>query len=261
MSIADQFMLGMQAYNEIQAEINPENHITTPDKMIPTNSLSTIQTGNYPPGSLLLGLAEDGLPIMLDLYDPVAGPLLVAGDRASGKTTLLKSLARASDLQDPGEIQFGVITPFPEEWEDLENLSNCLGIWPAYHPSASDFLSQVISWADSLVKTRQVLLIMVDGFDLLNAGDTQIRHSLRWLFMYGPERQAWPIVSVNPGRINHLDNWVDHFQTRILGQVKRHQTARLLVDDDGIDLSNIQAGYQFCLARPDSWKRFWIPPL
>ncbi len=67
-------------------------------------------------GSLLLGLAEDGLPVLLDLYDPAPGPLLVAGDGGSGKTAFLQSLARATGLQDPGDIQFGVVTPFPEEW-------------------------------------------------------------------------------------------------------------------------------------------------
>jgi hypothetical protein len=260
MSITDQFLLAVQAYREIQTELHPKAAASPSKENAPDADGSDNSPQILPDGSLLLGLAEDGLPLMLDLYDPAPGPLLVAGDRRSGKTAFLKSLARASDLRDPGEIQFGVVTPFPEEWEDEEALSNCLGIWPAYHPSSQDFLSQVVSWADALARSRQVILVMVDGFDLLNAGDTKLQHDLRWLFLYGPERQAWPVVTVNPGRLNHLDTWLDYFQTRILGRVSRYQTARLLLDKSHADLSTLEPGIQYGLSRPEGWMKFWLPP-
>ena len=204
-------------------------------------------------------MAEDGLPLLLDLYDSAPGPLLVAGDGGSGKTAFLRSLAQATDLQNPGEIQFGVLTPFPEEWTALESLPNCLGIWPVYHLAARNFLSQLVSWADVLSESRQVVLILLDGLDLLAASGFPVQHDLRWLLMYGPERQVWPVVTVNPGRLTRLENWLDYFQTRILGQVKRPQTARLLVGDPEIDLAALLPGRQFGLSRPDGWLKFCLP--
>ena len=221
MSTSDQFLLALQAYQEIQAELRHEDH---PHPVLP-------EPAAVPGGSLLLGLAEDGLPVLLDLYDPAPGPLLVAGDGGSGKTAFLQSLARAAGLQDPGDIQFGVLTPFPEEWNSLESLPHCLGVWPAYHPSAQAFLSRLVSWAETLPGTRQAVLLLFDGFDLVSGNAAQVQHDLRWLLLNGPERHIWPVVTVNPARLARLQAWLDYFHTRVLGQVKHLHNARLLVDD------------------------------
>lgn len=210
-------------------------------------------------GSLQLGVAENGFPIMLDLYDPAPGPLLVAGDGGSGKTAFLKSLTVGSDLQDPGEILFGVLTPFPEEWEELEVLSNCLGIWPAYHSSARHFLTQLVSWAVVLPSTRQAIILMVDGLDLLTTNGFHDQHNLRWLLTYGPRRQVWPVVTINPGRLSHPETWLDYFQTRILGRVKRPQTAHLLVTDPEINLAELSHRGQYGLWQQDCWIKFRLP--
>jgi hypothetical protein len=206
-------------------------------------------------------MAEDGLPLLFDLYDPAPGPLLVAGDGGSGKTAFLQSLARAAGLQDPGDIQFGVVTPFPEEWTALESLPQCLGIWPAYHPSAQLFLGQLVNWAEALSETRQAILLLFDGFDLLSGGEFQSQHDLRWLLLYGPEHHIWPVVTVNPARLARLQAWLDYFHTRVLGQVKHTHNARLLSDDPQAVLSDLLPGAQFGLSQPGSWLKFWLPPL
>jgi hypothetical protein len=209
-------------------------------------------------GTLQLGVAENGLPVMLDVYNPAPGPLLVAGDGGSGKTAFIQSLALGSDLQDPGELLFGVLTPFPEEWAEQEALSNCLGIWPAYHKSACHFLCQVVSWAEVLLGSRQVVILMVDGLDLLTTNGFHDQHILRWLLTYGPRRQIWPFVTINPGRLPHPETWLDYFQTRIFGRVQRPQTAQLLVTDPEINLAELTQGRQYGLWRQDCWLKFQL---
>ncbi|MGB8213026.1 MAG: NACHT domain-containing protein [Anaerolineales bacterium] len=261
MSTPDQFLLALQAYQDIQAELRQESQSLPVPAEISNPGISTARPATLPGGSLLLGLADDGLPVLLDLYDPAPGPLLVAGDGGSGKTAFLQSLARAAQLQDPGDIQFGVLTPFPEEWNALEALPHCLGIWPAWHPSAQAFLSQLVSWAGALPETRQAVLLLVDGFDLMDGSDYQSRQDLRWLLMYGPERHVWPVVSVNPARLNRLHAWLEYFHSRVIGQVKHIHTARLLLDDPQAGLADLLPGVQFGLSQPDGWLKFWLPPL
>ena len=261
MSTTDQFLPALTPYQEIQAELRQPGQ-PLPVSPAPSGSEISIKPSTgLPAGSLLLGLAEDGLPFMLDMYDPAPGPLLVAGDGGSGKTAFLQSLARLSGLQDPGDIQFGVVTPFPEEWPALETLSNCLGVWPAYHPSANLFLRQLVNWAGVLPKTRQSVLLLFDGFDLLYGSDFQSQQDLRWLLMYGPERQVWPVVTVNPARLGRLHGWLDYFHTRVIGQVKQSQNARLLLDDPPAALAGLLPGRQFGLSRPNGWLEFWLPPI
>ena len=261
MSTTDQFLLAIEAYQEIQAELHQDGgpRPVSPGTPIPVTSLA--QPPSLPGGSLLLGLAEDGLPVLLDLYDPAPGPLLVAGDGGSGKTALLQSLARAAGLKDPGDIQFGVVTPFPEEWAALESLPHCLGVWPAYHPSAQLFLGQLVNWAEALPGSRQAILLLFDGFDLLSGSDFQSLQDLRWLLMYGPEHQIWPVVTVNPARLPRKQSWLDYFHTRLLGHVKHSHNSRLLTEDPQSALADLLPGKQFGLSQPGSWLKFWLPPL
>jgi len=261
MSTADQFPLNLQAYPEIRPELSLDGPSRPLLPGAPAKNPSVVGTASLPAGSLLLGLAEDGLPILLDLSNPSPGPLLVAGDGGSGKTAFLQSLARLSDLQDPGDISFGVLTPFPEEWTGLEALPHCMGIWPAYHPSAHFFLSQLQSMSDSLPRTRQSILLLFDGIDLMTGSDFQYQHELRWLLMYGPEKQVWPVLSVNPARMARLQTWLDYFHTRIIGRVKNIHNARLLLNDPKVDLSELLPGIQFGLSQSGRWQKFWLPPL
>jgi hypothetical protein len=259
MSTTDQSLFALPAYKKNQSEFRQIEGLLPVAAELSTLEIPAEPVATLPGGSLLLGLAEDGLPLLLDLYDAAPGPLLVAGDGGSGKTTFLQSLAQASDLQNPGEVQFGVLTDFPEEWTSLETLPNCLGIWPTYHSGASTFLSRLVSWADVLPDSRQAVLVLFDGLDLLNASGFQIRHQLRWLLMYGPERHLWPVVTVNAGRLNRLQTWLDYFRTRIFGQVKHLQLARLLGENPEINLAALLPGKQFGLSRPEGWLKFQLP--
>ena len=259
MATTDQFVLATQTYQEIKAGLRRGESPLSVAAPVIAAEIPADQAAALPGGSILLGLGEDGAPLLLDLYDPAPGPLLVAGDGGCGKTAFLQSLAQASNLQDPGEVQFGVLTPFPEEWAAQESLSNCLGIWPAYHAGACSFLSKMVSWAEVLKGSRQAMLILFDGLDLLTTSGFQVRRDLCWLLKNGPERQVWPVVTLNPGRLNRLATWLEYFRTRILGQVKHRQTARLMVIDPEIELSSLLPGRQFVLSNLSGWQKFRLP--
>ncbi len=242
---------------------------TMPAKRTPSGKKCLPETGprlifpdsfEIPDGSVLLGQSVDGLPVLLNLYDPQPGPILVTGDAASGKTRFLQSLARMSDLDDPGDITFGVVTPFPEEWTMLEAQPNCLGIWPVYHPSAVHFLSLLAGWSEWMPKTRQAVVLLFDGLDLVMGGGFQSLHALRKLVRLGPQRHVWPIVSSNAGRLVHLRSWVKYFPTVVLGQVKNPRSAPLLPDCGGSEQATRLETGQYLISKEQSWVKFNLPP-
>ncbi len=261
MSSADQFPIALQADQEFQTELRHAGRSLAPLPETARVAASELQFASFPAGSLLLGMAEDGLPVLLDLFDPLPGPLLLAGDRGSGKTTFLRSLARAANFQDPGDISFGVLTPFPEEWTALEALPNCLGVWPAYHPSAVDFISRLVDWAEVLPGTHQALLLLFDGFDLMTVSAFPSQQDLRWLLTFGPEWHIWPVISVIPARLTLLQTWWGYFHTCILGQVKHVRNTLCFDEALPIGLADLQPGGQFALYQSGNWKKFRLPPL
>jgi hypothetical protein len=213
-----------------------------------------------PDGSLLIGQSDDRLPILLNLYHPQPGAFLVTGDAGSGKTRFLQSLARTSDLQEPGDITFGVVTPYPEEWEMLETQPNCLGIWPAYHPSASRFLSLLAGWSEWLPKTRQAVLLLYDGLDLVVGGGYRNLQDLRKIIKKGAQRQVWTFVSANAGRLDHMNPWLKYFPTRVLGQVKNTRSTPLLEGWMGVEHAcRLETG-QYLMTGDGNCVKFHIPP-
>jgi hypothetical protein len=236
MTMTTQFQPAMQAYEGIQAGLRRERD---PLAAVSRAAAAFAQNASpaaitlIPDGALLLGLAEDGLPLLLDPYDPAPGPLLVAGGEGCGKTAFLQSLARLSAFQTPGDIQFGVLTPYPEEWRVQEAQPNCLGVWPAYHPAACHFLAQLISWAEQLPSTRQAVMLLVDGLDLANGSGSQLQDKLQWLLQHGPQRQVWPALTVNSTRLPTLHEWNEHFRTRILCRVMDGDEEQYVLDHPG----------------------------
>jgi GTPase SAR1 family protein len=251
MSTSDHFLLALQAYQEIRQELKQQEEPVLKTIHEPMEGRPNVD------GSLMIGLAEDGLPLNLNLYDPHAGPLLVAGDARSGKTTFLQSIATSSaDLLD---VQFGVLTPFPEEWRGHESLPNCMGIWPAQHSSAGDFLAQIAYWAEALPKTRQIILVLVDNFEMMSFHST-VKNNFRWLCVHGPEFQVWPVVAINPTKMTTSHSLLEQFQTRILGRITRYNSACMLSGVPPLDLNGLIPGMQFFFTSTQVCTRFWLPP-
>jgi len=169
----------------------------------PSLADSLSELGPLPREAMLLGLASDGLPVLLNLHDPHPGPLLVAADPGTGKTALLNLIAQAvTEMHEPGEVQFGVISNYPDEWEHLAGFEHCIGIFPTYHDSAVDFLSSLSGWAHANKGSQQSILLLIDDLESMNDLDFETRQDLRWLLLRGPARRVWPI-SVADHHVEH----------------------------------------------------------
>lgn len=76
-------------------------------RLLPLYQQLIEQEPQFPPVTAILGLAEDGAPLLIRLPSPDVAHILVAGANGAGKTTLLYSIVASLALAgEPDEIAF-----------------------------------------------------------------------------------------------------------------------------------------------------------
>lgn len=214
-----------------------------------------------PREALFLGVASDDLPVLLNLHDPIPGPILITADAGSGKTALLQTIALAAgQMHQPENVQFGVLTNHPDEWSGLESIPNNVGVFPLYHQSAEDFILSLASWAHGNKTSQQSVLLLLDDLEAASNLDFDARQNLRWLLLRGPARRVWPIITLNPTRMENIMPWLDAFRTRILGTMRNQRQIEQL-DAVSAEPESLHSGSHFTLREGESWLRFWIPSI
>jgi len=148
MTEINRYALMMEALAELKPELDAERaRQVKPTPALPSLNEVLADYGPMPPEALFLGVASDGLPVLLNLHDPVPGPILISADPGAGKTALLQTIALATGkMHQPDNVQFGVLTNHPDEWSGMENIPNNVGVFPLYNQSAEDFILSLASW-------------------------------------------------------------------------------------------------------------------
>ena len=260
MADLNRYALMMEALVELQPEIDAARQIQPVQTLPPLSEVLT-EYGPMPSEALFLGVASDGLPVLLNLHDAIPGPLLIVGDAGTGKTDLLQMITRAAGaMHQPQELQFGVLTSHPDEWGGYEQIPNNVGVFPLYGNSSQDFLLSLASWAHDNKSSRQSVLLLLDDLEAATNLDFEARQNLRWLLLRGPARRVWPIVTLNPDRTNGLLPWLEAFHTRIFASIQKPDHRRFFAVENA-DLGSLVHRSQFAMREDDHWLRFWIPSM
>lgn len=256
----DRFALMMDAYTELKPELETTRHSKpTPAPAAPTLSQVLAGFGPMPDEALFLGVASDELPVLLNLHDPLPGPILIVGDPGTGKTSFLQTIARAvGQMHQPEKVQIGAVTSRPDEWNRLEEIPNAVGVFSVHDRSSEDFILSLASWAHGNKSSRQSVLLLLDGLDTVTNMEVDAVQNLRWLLLRGPSRRVWPIITLSTQALEQMEAWLDAFRTRILGNVEDEDLVHKL-DAGEADLETLKSGSEFTLLEGNRWLRFWVP--
>jgi NACHT domain-containing protein len=254
-----QFSLALEALSELKLQTDRTAHaqpaVTTSNR---SGVLAAI--GPLPHEALFLGIASDGLPVLLNLHDPHPGPMLIIGEAGSGKTAFLHSIARSVVQTHPGsEVQFAVITNRVAEWDGLEKSSHLVGIFDVTQAAAKELILSLASWAHSNKNTQQSVLLLIDDLESIAKMDFDALQNLRWLLLRGPVRRVWPLITLNAERYGQVLAWIEIFRTRVFGRIQNGRVADALGGDRSSALDQLEVGRQFSLRENGNWLRFSLP--
>ncbi|MBI5945468.1 MAG: hypothetical protein HY864_13960 [Chloroflexi bacterium] len=258
MNTTNHLSLMIDALTELAEE--EQAHRTPPMAGLPTLSSVLANASPLPREAAFLGLAEDGLPVLLNLYDPIPGPILICGDQACGKTSLLQVITSASEQHHtPSEVQYSVITQYPNEWDGFRGHQNNAGIYATLDPTAEDLLQSLVTWAHNNKGNQQSILLIIDNLEPVTQLSQQTEQNLRWLLLRGPSRRVWPIVTINSHRAKTIEPWLDFFRTRLFGRTRNSNDSTLLTGNPNKALDDLTAGSQFTMREGSNWLNFWVP--
>jgi hypothetical protein len=262
MTEINRYALMMEALNELKQEIDSTRQTQpTPAPALPMLDEILAGYAPMPHSALFLGVASDDLPVLLNLHDPIPGPILITADAGAGKTRLLQTIALAAGAtHQPEDLQFGVLTNHPDEWSGVESVPNNVGTFPLHNQSAEDFILSLASWAHDNKTSQQSVLLLLDDLEAASNMSFDARQNLRWLLLRGPARRVWPIITLNPKRMETIMPWLDAFHTRVFGTIQDPRHVKQL-DAVSAELGSLNSGSHFTLQEGESWLRFWIPSI
>lgn len=253
--------LDLKLRNEIWEGLVIDTELVQPAPALQRPLLKNVlrKIGPLPDEALLLGLADDGFPVLLNLWDPTPGPLLIAGDSESGKTDLLKmATSFVVSTHQPCEIQYGLITARPYEWEGYADYPHCTGVFPTQDTGATNFIRALVAWIEMNQNSRQSILLLVDELVDLIYWKSELGRDLRKILISGPEKKIWPIVTVNVENLQAIAPWLGYFHTRIYG----HADCMSSIDSEDTQnagFENLSKGVEFSLREKSQWIKFRIP--
>lgn len=255
------FSLALQALTELKTEtIAPRSPVKPTMGAAPALSTVLAEIGALPTEALLLGIASDGLPVLLNLFDPHPGPMLIAGDAGSGKTVFLQTLAHSiAQTHASDKVRFGVLTNYPDEWESVQTFAHCAGIFAVGHTKAQEFIHSLVEWAHTNKNTQECVFLLVDDLESVASLDLQAVQDFRWLLLRGPARRVWPVVTLNAPRYGQVIAWLQNFRTRVFGRIANNRVAEALGGALASGLAQLEPRLQFSLREKDDWLRFWLP--
>ncbi|HSV86025.1 MAG TPA: FtsK/SpoIIIE domain-containing protein [Levilinea sp.] len=225
-----------------------------------------LQRYPLPPRTAALGYCDNGLPMLFDLADPRAGPIMVLGDSESGKSNLVRVLlSSAAHFSTPHDFQYLLFAAHPDEYAGLcetgKQSGHCLGCLGTYDQDACKGIIRMASMAEERYNSDRpapAIVIVFDDLCFATGLDIDTRLNFEWLLKHGPPVQIWPVALLTTQAALDMGRWTSQFRTRLIGNMPQKAAHRLSMYE-GLQSDQILAGKQFGIHIHNSWLRFWVP--
>ncbi len=209
-----------------------------------------------PPYSLVVGLCEDGLPLLFDLTEPSPGCFLLVSDSPEFVEDALHSLMTSGlRLNSEAEVAVHLLAQNAEKYSSLFKEPGFRVCLSPGQPETAIFIEELINLVEERRSGKPIApihVVCIEELDtLLRASDEHIRQSLDWLIEAGPHFGVWVFAGLEGHKyFQRPSGSASRFASRILGRVSSHQEAAHLAGEPAAPmLSQLGEGEGFVQVR------------
>ncbi len=219
-----------------------------------------------PAQTSLLGLGEDGYPVIFDLLDDSPGSLLICGDSGCGKTHLLQTmLESAMMLSSPHQLRAVVLSTKPEDWQGLQATYDRRyfeAVESSYSDEAVRKLDQLMIRAEQRRYGRElgaVILLLIDDLAQVLKMNQETRSGLAWLLREGAATRVWTVATLDSQHVLQQPDWMHAFQTHLVGRIGDGAVGLRVSRSRLLEPAHLAHQDQFAVRIGGEWKLFWSP--
>lgn len=204
-----------------------------------------------PMGGAVLGLADDGAPLLVCLPSPDAAHLLVVGDTGSGKTSLVQTMiVSLALLHHRRQLQFVLLDLKGRVFDSLSDLPHLLRPIVTQPDQAVDALADLITLMGARDQQRvsepHIVVVIDELADLVQSGDSAIPEGLSRLVQRGREAGIHVIGATRKPSSTVIGSIVTaNFPVRLVGRVDNTFDARVATGTSSLDASRLQGRGDF----------------
>ncbi len=186
-----------------------------------------------PQGSVILGVDEEGIPLLVRLTSPDVSHVLVAGSTGSGKTVLLRSMILSLALRhSPKTLKLLLIDPKTRGFQPLAGLPHLLRPIVTEPEEAIRALEGVVremELRDSSGRQRPLWVVFIDELaDLRMVGGQAVERQLARLTQRGREAGIHMVVATQRPAATIIGGLVKaNLPVRLVGSVASPEDAKV----------------------------------
>ncbi len=222
-----------------------------------------------PPATAILGMDEEGAPLLLRLTAPDVAHVLIAGTTGSGKTALARTLLASLAMHNrQSDVQLVLIDPKGRGFGPLAQLPHVLGSVVDSVDEAVEALTWIVSEMerrDKMRIRRPALVVAVDELaDLLQVGGKPVEQLLTRIAQRGREPGVHLVACTQKPTAALIGGAMKaNFPVRLVGAVNSVDEARYATGMGGSGAEKLEGRGDFLLVARGELVRFqaaWLGP-
>jgi S-DNA-T family DNA segregation ATPase FtsK/SpoIIIE len=227
-------------------------------------------SGGIPFGSAVLGLADDGAPLLVRLPSPQVAHMLIAGTTGSGKSALAQTIITSLALHHrPSQLSFVLIDPKRRAFGPLAGLPHLLRpvlSEPAVITATLERLVQLMLERDREGRVpangerpgeARVVVVIDELADLLMMGGQEAQHALTRLAQRGREAGLHVIACTQKPATAVVGSLAKaNFPVRLVGRVTSPEEAKIATGYAGTGAERLQGPGDFVAVTGGQVTRF-----